>query len=342
MLKKGLVNEGFSDAAAYLGPMKSIVLEGVQSAVCAMLADASGQKFKSEDVTRINPDTGRSEVVYRRIPRTPAPPVTVVENGVSREEMRKNASGRALVMAGNECLQALDISGIGYDREFHFVTHSLGSRMLLDALSPYAGGVGLNRNANLGMLAEQTRTIFMAANQIPLLGLGTLNVAPHDKPEMLDAPLKAPALPRQTNDVPSLVATSGGELEQAVCEGRSFFDCRTSGAITGTVDAIPLWVISFMDPEDVLGYRADAAIVGINNPSQTCVTGITCVRFTQVVHRNTPVWLWLLAFPGEAHDKELVRDSSIALIFCGADAKGAAQKLTARKAPGRRCAHSPP
>jgi hypothetical protein len=68
-------------------------------------------------------------------------------------------------------------SRIEKDR-FHFVTHSLGSRIVLDALETTAEGMYAQRHSDadtppfLTTLQQQTVTVFMLANQLPLLQAG--------------------------------------------------------------------------------------------------------------------------------------------------------------------------
>jgi hypothetical protein len=80
--------------------------------------------------------------------------------------------------------------------QFAFVTHSLGSRMLYDVLAPRQedgtvspAAPGTARAA----LQQKTDVVYMAANQLPLLALGQLQVGPIPRPA--PAPPGAPAAP---------------------------------------------------------------------------------------------------------------------------------------------------
>lgn len=235
-LKRDILDRGFVDAVAYVGPIRDITRESIRTAVCLMLTHAA---------------TGQPQLTLPN-------------------------AGDCLSHAPQEIPNSV---------EFSFITHSLGSRMLFDALSvdhERAGLVSASRSAaesaSMSALADHTRVVYMAANQLPLLGIGRVTyarAAPDDD-----------------------------------CDALTFIYCRGPRA----AGQPPLQVVGFFDPDDLLGYRAD---------SGTAVEG-EGVQFINIRHRNADQWLWTLTWPQAAHDQELNRETSRRLIFCGgvADANG--------------------
>jgi hypothetical protein len=240
-LKGSLLDNGISDAAGYASDLHIVAREGLESALCAMYADAIG---------------------------TPA---------------------AADVAPGKGCLERLAPLGLGLASkkvEFNFLSHSLGSRMLYDVLSsqePSRAEVPSSR----AMIANRTRTFFMAANQMPLLATAALTVSPER------------AGPHEG------LPTSFFELRQRA-------DGSSKALLLGrSVDDSPLTIVAFQDPDDLLGFKASDGVIA-DPPSN--------VRFVDVVHRNTPQLLFLLAWPYGAHDAELQERRSLKMILCGATA----------------------
>ncbi|WP_339933560.1 hypothetical protein [uncultured Brevundimonas sp.] len=193
--------------------------------------------------------------------------------------------------------------------EFGFVTMSLGSRMLFDTLADHAAA----SDPVLPALARRTRYFYMLANQLPLLGLGGVQVT--------EAPTTGPN------------ADGGAGLPSfgPPPRPRGFLaymaDVRGAAGVTSDASGPPpvtdsLDVVAFHDPEDLLGFRAGAGFADLR-PS---------VRFIEVWNRNAPVYLGLVADPRKAHATELEHDTSARLILCGAraDANGRLTPLTCR------------
>ncbi|MDP3748514.1 MAG: hypothetical protein Q8Q88_15855 [Phenylobacterium sp.] len=261
LLKRYVMDHGFSDAVAYLGPGGNLVREGVRGAVCVMMKHAMKARGASE----------------------PPPPDP---------------------LGGSHCLEVLgDGFEVPIDVEFSFISHSLGSRMLLDALAPYttptAGAVGarsVKSDISLQKLADRTRTFFMAANQVPLLGIGRVE----------------------------LISTTSPPPPGA-SEGRSFLDFKLGKAPREKAAVSPILeldVVAFWDPGDLLGFKVDGGMAQreFEGPG---------VTYTTVAHRNTPQWAFLFSWPSAAHDREMETASAYRLILCGGDV-GASGRLKPR------------
>jgi hypothetical protein len=192
----------------------------------------------------------------------------------------------------------------GRDVEFNFLSHSLGSRMLYDVLSAREPVTGASRTREATsarmFISDQTRTFFMAANQLPLLAESSLTISP------------APEAALGSNPEP-------GAEEAAALEARprSFADLRGAAPRTpgerSRARTPALTIVAFQDPDDLLGFKASDAIVGATDPTAS-------VKFVDVVHRNTPQILYVLASPLAAHDSEMKEPHSREMILCGANA----------------------
>lgn len=260
LLKRYVMDQGFSDAVAYLGPAGVMVREGVRGSVCVMLMHAAKAKGSTE-------------------PPAPDP------NG------------------GSHCLETL-VGDFPADVEFSFISHSLGSRMLLDALAPHTKSTTLPSGENsagtdvaLQKLADRTRTFFMAANQVPLLGIGRVT-------------LRRPS-------------------ESALTAGASstFLDFKPEkgASMPPLAEAVPplkLDVVAFWDPGDLLGFKVDGGMARREMEREG-------LRYTTIAHRNTPQWAFLFSWPPAAHDREMETPSASRLILCGGDV-GSSGRLKAR------------
>jgi hypothetical protein len=168
------------------------------------------------------------------------------------------------------------------DTPIVFVTESLGSKILIDALahSTRPGSVhGARAQAGLARALQPTRQVFLLANQLPILGLAE------------EAALGAAQAPSRDPEQARPPAGLGNMLQLLrPAPGRGA--PPDSRAAPGEPQRPKLEVVSFTDPNDLLSYqlrpedfKADEAIVRVIN-----------------VHpSNTPTILGLLGRPDHAH-----------------------------------------
>lgn len=139
-LKTELVTYGFSDATMYLGPAGERVRQAMRGALCAIVNESSGQASHFE----------RLEARYAKEPHAP-------------DFIGTRFTSSALCSA----------DGVGQAAALTIITKSLGSRAVFDTLTrdmtPGLAG-------KLRQLPNQALEVFMMANQIPLLGLGRLQI----------------------------------------------------------------------------------------------------------------------------------------------------------------------
>jgi hypothetical protein len=157
-------------------------------------------------------------------------------------------------------------------------------------------------------LVDRARTMMMAANQLPLLAVSGVTIVPATSPP---------------NAAPQPTGPPAGFLDL-----RRRGDPGDKAGIRAFSDAKfrELSVVAFQDPDDLLGFKASDALIGDPQPG---------VRFVDVLHRNTPQWLFLLAWPPDAHDHELEEPNSLHMILCGARAD-ATGNLTPDQCVGER------
>jgi len=272
-LKVAIVNYGFADAAGYIGPMGVLMREGAEGAVCSMMRDASA---------------GGPDVGARRT---------------------------------DPCAFAdLDPGAIPNDVSLNFISQSLGSRLMMDTLASAYEPQGNALVANVGgirtravqmTILHQTSAFYMLANQLPLLGIGCVEIHRQGAPPPGDQPCRI------------------SRFADAVA------DARRAGPAPGKalawLETPPLEVVSFQDPDDLLGFRFS---------DDFPPPGSKTLKAVQVLHRNTPqrrLLQYTFADPSAAHATELDHLSSARLILCG----GALQSDGKTLAPAADCLPKP-
>jgi hypothetical protein len=246
----------------------------------------------------------------------------VMDGGLSDAAAYAGPAG-ALVRAGIGsvlCTMARDAAGLGFDPgtarslrdcggdlstgpdvEFSYVTHSLGSRMLFDVLAPPDDEpvrAEAPRATARGFLLERGRTVFMAANQVPLLAVARIELSGDPAADPLKSARVAGPAP------------SSNSLRRMLEAKRVLSGVPTPG-LAPAADA--LQVVAFQDPDDILGFRVSDAYKGD-------------VEFVDVTHRNIGQVLWLFTWPPGAHDREvsksvlqkLMGTKTRQMVLCGA------------------------
>jgi hypothetical protein len=172
----------------------------------------------------------------------------------------------------------VDVSGM----RVAFVTHSLGSRILFDALNELLGAPK-SRERLLPMLNREP-SFFMFANQLALLALA-------DRP-VLEPPPAPGALPPGNQGLPG--------FSQALAEART--------EDFGIGAPVPVNIVAFSDPNDVLSYRVRTSESYADN---------SAVRFLNVRISNGVEIPWLIAWPPSAHSGYQVNARVWAVVTSG-------------------------
>lgn len=260
-IKIQIINYGLGDAAAYLGSLGDVIREGVSGALDIML----------EDMVKSNHDFRSGNQI----------------TSLSAQDFFKNENTRN-----------------NSDIKISFLSYSLGSRILFDVLSSkYEQSVGkagnllpnVDNKIIQSFINQRTDIFFMAANQLPLLGLGQVNITKTGRSNLDKENLCNPF-----------------DLAQSK-------NCIANGNPN-------LLIVSLHDPDDLLGYDASSSI-------KRQVNGI---NYIDIFHRNTNQYLGLFANPAKAHDHEMDEETSLKLIFCGADII-ANQEVSKRKIKPKIC-----
>lgn len=204
----------------------------------------------------------------------------VLYNGARSTELRRDM--RAAVCAtldGKLVGDSCDVGGATDPRPVVFVTESLGSKFLFDAVRDLWNATGrrsATQQAALGGRLANVRMLFMLANQIPLLDLAD---ADPDAARVAIAGAAAPA-PSSLGSFLDIVA--GAKRTRA----------RTIAPSAAVPIADPLTVVAFTDPGDLLSYRLLAAKLA-RNPDT--------VRLFNVLASNGPIYFGLVQRPDTAH-----------------------------------------
>jgi hypothetical protein len=169
------------------------------------------------------------------------------------------------------------------------IPESLGSTILFEAFNGLDDGAGQARiAASLGSV----RSIYLAANQVPLLSQATV-------PDLAPGPA---ALGRARAAAPE------GALESFLALLSRRPALRALGPGAAPPEAQRVQLVAITDPNDVLGYRLDPeAFAGDAYPG---------IEMTNVLVSNAATWLGLLANPLAAH-QDTARDQVFGLIARG-------------------------
>lgn len=187
-----------------------------------------------------------------------------------REAVCATLDGR---MVGNAC----DVSAARDPRPVVFVTESLGSKFLFDAVRDLWEASG-NRPANqaaLGARLASVRMLFMLANQIPLLDLADADVGP------------TIARVGPAGASPSSMGTFLNILSNAKRTARIAPLAAAPAPITDS-----LAVVAFTDPGDLLSYRLLVSKMQLVPDA---------VRLFNVIGSNGPNYFGLVERPDTAH-----------------------------------------
>jgi hypothetical protein len=175
-------------------------------------------------------------------------------------------------------VQAIAEDGLGEGDELVAITHSLGSRMTFDTLNLMNDSQAILHEKNYNTAAVQslirrTTSIFMLANQLPLLGLAD-------------------------------VETPEGKTPYASLKG--FINRRTNAKTHRPAAPEPanvtLNIIAFSDPNDLLSYPLKPSdVLGIEEPGAPS-TQTNDVRISNVRINVARIgWFFVVANPSQAH-----------------------------------------
>jgi hypothetical protein len=188
-----------------------------------------------------------------------------------------------------------DATGAFAARHGALLSLSLGSRILFDALDNgdpgQPGAKAIDRLAEV--LPANSPIVYMAANQLPLLGIGQLRVSPHREPLVAGKAALEPYLRRHLNwrqgdDNGYRNEDRGGNL-----------------------------IVAFHDPNDLLGYRAGRHMTGLERE-----------RIVEVQQYYATRWFFF-ANPVAAHAQTYSDRTGSRMVRCGAVQRG--RKLVVRE-----------
>jgi hypothetical protein len=221
-------------------------------------------------------------------------PVRAYFNGYVKDNLLNDCLSDAVIYEGQsrdairdamvESVSRIIESNPNGDRSLAVVAESLGSKILFDALStmlesrqPRTQALGLQASRRLGLL-------FMAGNQLPILGLAEQDIEQRAQREQ----------PRDANAVREPDAL------------RRFLELRRRQTAPRAETFGRLAVVAFTDPNDLLSYRLLPARYAAQD-----------VAVADVLVSNARTWLGLIENPMPAHLDYLMNPGVGDLIACG-------------------------
>jgi hypothetical protein len=227
-------------------------------------------------------------------------PVRAYFNGYVKDNLLNDCLSDAVIYEGQsrdairdamiESVSRILESNPNGDRTLAVVAESLGSKILFDALSAMLES-GQPRTQELGLQASRRLgLVFMAANQLPILGLAEQDIAQHGERG-------------QRQD---------GRAAQEPDALRRFLELRRRQSAPRAETFARLAVVAFTDPNDLLSYRLLPARYAAPD-----------VVVADVLVSNARSWLGLIENPVAAHLDYLANPDVGDLIACGWPRTGA-------------------
>lgn len=250
-----------------------------KSAACRSTGSAVPYPYERATLNRILKDTILDDCLSD----------AVIYQGVARDDINQRiqqAVLQALATSGGVAASgeaAAAVAAVDPRTPLIVVTESLGSKVAFDAILRLTESPSATVRQAGERIVDRTTSVFMNANQIPILALGDLQ---------LDGTRK------------SLANGVGGYPDDPLAE---LIARRKARAIQrGSSDESPtLRVVAFTDPNDVLSY--------ILAPSPWA----TSYEVVDVVVSNGPTVMGLFEMPTTAHQGYVGNDQVRRLIACG-------------------------
>lgn len=315
-LKKTVVDYGFADAALYLGDFGKVLRYSTETAICIMVRDT-------------------------------------IDSPSSNQEHNNSCDLASLSDARSlEAIRGLNLT---------FISKSLGSRILMDSILPlnelnstyeYSRAIktlnpdmateDITANAIVAnqedvkavqvkkALAQSLSSSYMLANQLPLLGLGTLEVEDSEILALRDSLYCRLILESEEYDCQSPLFFVSGQSSSNDISFFTFIENVNSFSNIKDATDRKMNIYAFRDPNDLLGYQATQHISARSSGADG--NPYEHLRVTEIKHRNAREWLWSFSNPKSAHANEDRRLQSLNLIWCGgrADRNG---KLKPKNCP---------
>jgi hypothetical protein len=204
---------------------------------------------------------------------------------------------------------------------FIFMTHSIGSRIVYDTMLDLSGTVSRGATTafsdeyrakakpSTDKIVENTKAIYMFANQLPLLGLANVPVTlrSDDGPVPVLEAMAASDVKSDPSKIPAPKAPPPCGVNPMAC----FANLRALSAGAQAATSGPLDIVAFSDPNDLLTY-------GIP-PWYVRDVGALELHITNVTLQNARHWLGLVEMPTSAHENYMQKGSPVwPLVHCGA------------------------
>jgi hypothetical protein len=224
--------------------------------------------------------------------------------------------------AGTDRCQWRDADASKLHSPFIFMTHSLGSRIIFDTLldldghptretGPIVEDIGKDGRLAVEQIILNTRSIYMFANQLPILTLA--DVPPTRKsdstPSVIDLTHFKDTDERRKLGGPSAPASSVTK-ERSAPHLLWFATVKSSLGPSQERQTVKLDVVAFSDPNDLLSYTIP--------PWFEQDMGNLQFQITNVSVQNSFHWFNLIESPTAAHGDYMVNSAVWKVIRCGA------------------------
>jgi hypothetical protein len=216
------------------------------------------------------------------------------------------------------------------DTAYFFVTHSLGSRLVYDTLSDLTE-TDITKNQGTfdyaemkaaepfaGYLMAATRSVYMMANQLPMLGLAyedgshTSGEDPSPELQVMRAASLYDLKNRAAHPTPDKSATTRNENVSVAPV--KFGKIRQATAAKLQMTPSTLTVVAFSDTNDLLSWGIPKWYQRKMGPEESGV------EFTNVYVANSTHWLGVIEDPAAAHSNYLTSTAVWNVMHCGANA----------------------
>lgn len=212
--------------------------------------------------------------------------------------------------------------------QYILVTHSLGSRIVYDTLLGLVGNgyaadslsdMAINARPFVEQILANTSVVYMMANQLPLLGLGNVQVntdsSSPPKPFRLKTPVSESALAglNRTELLAAAPDPTAGEMLNAAKVECDNMICAFANESNRAGRREQLDIVAFSDTNDILSWSVPSWYVRDEKIGANDLK----LNVTNVFVKNSTHWFGLFEWPLTAHSGYFESPRVIETIMCG-------------------------
>lgn len=315
LLKETVVDYGFSDAALYLGDFGKVLRYSTETAICIMVREAIYQS--ANDIK----DTNSCDLASLSDARS-----LEAIRGLNLTFVSKSLGSRIFMDS------ILPLNELNSTYEYSRATKTLNPNMTLEEVTRNtiaANSEEVKAIQTKKAVAQSLSASYMLANQLPLLGIGTLEVENSQILALRDSLYCRLILESEEDDCQSPLLFADDQLPKNI-DFFTFIENVSDLPDVKKVTDRKMDIYAFRDPNDLLGFQATQHLSARNISTQS--NPYRHLTITEISHRNAREWLWSFSNPKSAHANEDRGAQSLALIWCGGVAASNG-KLDAKDCP---------